>query len=332
MPIWNEPTTGITSAEVQAACTAAIDAADLPTTAEVESAAETGAAAAIVAADLPTTAEVQTAAQAGAADAITAANLPSDADVQAACVAALEAEAGDSIPSVVQIQSGLATAASIAALPTDADVQAAAAAAITAANLPTAAQVATAVGAQAACAAAITAAAGVAIPSVVQIQSGLATSASIAALPTDADVQTACAAAITAADLPNTTAAAVEGLGIGGNIPGFVKELAVGTTPLHTTVTVSGAGTTGTLIATPGGGLKIYVVAVLVSCTVAASTFRMDGTGASTMGTHSILQNDNLSLSLPFLYIVSSGAGSNLTYTKTTGATLVVDLWYYTGA
>lgn len=72
-------------------------------------------------------------------------------------------------------------------------------------TIPTAAENATAVGAQAACAAALTAAAGVAIPSVAQVQSGLATSSAVStlqttcnALPSSANVLTQVQAGIAA--------------------------------------------------------------------------------------------------------------------------------------
>lgn len=343
MPAWNGSTTGLTEAQAQAACTAAINAADLPTTAEVETAAETGAAAAIVAADLPDTAEVQAAAQTGAGDAITAANLPDQTEVQAAAAAAITASAGVAIPSVVQIQSGLATATSVSNVQTTVNA------------LPSAAQVATAVGAQAACAAAITAAQ---LPSATQMDVLIDTAIENRVSSFTMWAQDGAQAAITASDLPSQTemyaglanlqadlvtdlegslpgltASAVEGLDIAGGVPASTMILAVGhdasTQPLKTTVTLSGAPTTGTLVAAAGVGLRVYVQAILVSCTVAQSTFFLSSTGGSTMGTHSLLQNSCVALNIPFGYILRSGSNVAVTLNKTTGATLVVDVWYY---
>lgn len=377
--IWNGSTGGgITQAEAQAACTAAINAADLPTTAEVETAAQDGAAAAIVAADLPDTAEVQAAAQLGAGDAITAANLPDQTEVQTACEDAITASVGAEIPTVVQIQTGIAktselqpaaqaaltasvgtaliTAAQVtAAVPSVAAIQSGLATSTAVGNLqtsvnalPSNASITTA------CGSAITSAAGVAIPSVAQNQAGLATSTAVGnvqttvnALPSASTIVSAitasgaistqqeasAAAAITASTLVADTVQGVDDLGISQQASDSVTFNAIGFTPLRATnVVVSGAGTTGTLITSPGGGLKIYVTGFIVSCTVAQSTWTMGGTGASAMGTHSLLQNNCMSLFATFGYLLSSGAGANLTYTKTTGATLTWDIWYYTAA
>lgn len=323
---------GIDSAQVQASCEAAVDA-KTPGIAD---------AVALVVPDIAgITAALPTVAQIAAA-------VPDDAAVQAAAAAALSAEVGGALITAAQVTSAVPTAAGIA---TAVGAQAACAAAITAANLPTAAQVASAVGAQAACAAALTAAAGAAIPSVAQIQSGLSTSSALStlqttcsALPSAAAIaatvaaQASCAAAITAAAgvaIPTVQQITdgVDGLNIAGSVyssvPPAVAALAVGVTPVHTTVTLSGAGTSGTLLAAQGLGLRAYVVAVLVSCTAAQSVFQMVSSGGTTMGSHSLLQNSNLSLSIPFSYILRSGSNTSITVTKTTGATLVIDVYYY---
>ena len=268
--------------------------------------------AAIAAAGLPDATQVETAAETAASAAITSAGLPDASGVTAACAVAITSEAGSGIPSVAQIQSGLATAASIAALNnlSQAQAQTAAAAAITAASLATSAQVS-------------------ALNDLSQSQA-----------------KTACASAITGAsgtDIPNTTQITLAcqdainnlgGLPDAHEIARAVKGQAVSSTPLRATVTASGAATSGTLLAAPGLGLRNYVVAVLVSCTAAQSTFQLTSTGALlTMGQHSILQNSNLFCCPPFgMPLMVGGSGAAISWNKTTAATLVIEVWYYQAA
>jgi hypothetical protein len=114
---------GLDAAAAQAACEAAIAAADLPSAAEVATAvgAQAACAAAITAANLPTAAQVATAvgAQAACAAAITAANLPTAAQVatavgaQAACAAAIVAA---NLPTAVQVAEEVGSSSTVSTL------------------------------------------------------------------------------------------------------------------------------------------------------------------------------------------------------------------------
>lgn len=277
------------------------------TAAEVQAACE----AAIVAENLPSQAEVQTACEA----AITAAGIPTALEVQAACEDALTAQAGVAVPSVAQIQTGLSTSVEVAAVQAAVDL------------LPSAADVATAVGAQAAAQAAITASIGTALVTSAQVQTSCeaAITASVGAeIPDLAQIQTACETAIAVSQV--ATVADVD------NIAPAVQTLAVGSFAQKTTVTISGAGTSGTLIAAGGVGVRTYIVGILVSCTVGNSTMQLVSTGGVSTGVHSILLNNNLSMSLPFGIIARSGSNTAITCNKTASQTLIFDVWYYQGA
>lgn len=100
------------------------------------------------------------------------------------------------------IQSGLATSSAVSTLQTTCNA------------LPSASAIATAVGAQAACAAALTAAAGAAIPSVVQIQSGLATASALAPVAASVVALTATAFEHLGADIEVEAIAAAPGFTI----------------------------------------------------------------------------------------------------------------------
>jgi hypothetical protein len=304
MPIWNGGTGGLTQAEAQAACEAAIIAENLPSQAEVQVACE----AAIVAAGIPTDVEVQQACE----DALTASigtALVTSAQVQTAASASITAAAGVAIPTVVQNQAGLATAANLAAVKTvvDAGSTAVAVAAVqsTVNALPSASAIASAVGAQAACAAAITAANGVAIPS-------------------SGQNQVSCENALDGYGAAKTSEVTA--------VPADVKTLAVGSSQLHTTVTISGAATSGTLIAAAGVGLRTYITGILVSCTVGNSTMQLVSTGGQSTAVHSILVGDNLSIVMPFGIVARSGSNTAVICNKTANQTLIFDVWYYQGA
>jgi len=230
-------------------------------------------------------------------------------EVQSACTAAIAAA---DLPTTAEVETaaetGAAAAIVAADLPDTAEVQAAAQQgagdAIAAANLPSDADV------QAACEAALVSEAGGSIPSVAQIQTGLATAANLAtlqtsvnALPSDADVQTAASAAITAA--------------AGGAIPSVAQILApldTGNTPLSVLVasalqamfsattenedlgvtvqfgaTASAVGAaTATLTTTPSDPTKfVDLLGVIISVTGATTV----GIGVSSGGTGEILQH-----------------------------------------
>lgn len=265
MPLWNEScdpgSGGITPAEVEAACTAAIAASGIPDASQVED----------------------------------------------SCTAAIAAASGTTIPTTAQIQTGLATATSLADVKSVVDA------------LPSAATIATAVGAQAACAAAITAAVGFDIPDLSQIQVACENALDGFGVAVNSSLQPAAAAAITAASLPtaaqNTTS---------------IVTACVGASPLRTTVTISGAGTSGTLLAAPGVGIRNYITSMIISCSVAQSTWSLASTGVTSTGTHSLLQNSMGSWTAPAgTFIFQSGSNTAITLNKTTGATIIVNLIYY---
>lgn len=111
-----------------------------------------------------------------------------------------------------------------------------------------------------------------------------------------------------------------------------VATKAVGATLLHTSVTIAGAPTSGTVVAAPGLGLTTTVVAVAASCNGAAATvFDLASAAGTTMGVHQILIGDNFTLSLPFGYVLRGGTNASITADKTAGATIVVDVWYWIG-
>lgn len=316
---WNNPAT-VDVAAIAAAVAASVD---VPTVPEVQSGlartdelspAAAGALAAAVGDELITAAQV-TAAVPSASDVAVA------VDALAAAAAAITAAAGVAIPSVAQVQTGLATSSALSTVQSTVNA------------LPSAANV------QTACASAVTAAAGVAIPSVAQIQSGLATASAVAALPTAASVvsaitasgaistqqQAAAQAAINATDFQIFCENAIDSK----NIPGAVKALAVGATFSHTSVTLSGASTSGTVLVAQGAGSNIYVVAVAAACSVANTTFSLASSGGTTMGAMQLMIGTSFALSIPFGYVIRGGTNTSITGNKTTGATVVIDIWYY---
>lgn len=225
-----------------------------------------------------------------------------------------------------------------------------AAAAISAAGLPAA--TATAVGAQAACDAAIAArqtsfttwsqtgcAAAISAAALATATNLATLQSTCSALPSAADIVTAIAmsaaistqmqaaaqAALDATDVQVLCEQAIDSK----NIPVSVQTLAVGGTFLQATVTLSGAGTSGTVVAASGGN-RHYIVAMLAACSVANSTFSLASSGGTTMGAAQLLIGTSLSLAIPFGYIIRGGLGTSITGNKTTGATLVITVWYYT--
>lgn len=317
----------LTQAQVQAACAAAISAAGLPDVSNVQTAAEAGASAAITAANLPTAAEVATAVGAQAAceaailARVAAGTLPAPADVETAC--------GTAIASA-----NLADASSVAALQTacdslgtmidalhdvsTSDVQTAAAAAITAASLATAAQVS-----------------ALNNVSTTDVQDACGNAIANSGLPVAADIETLCGNALTTAagngTIPsaNDIANAVDGLNVAGAVPSQVLAYAYGSSVQRATVTASAGSTTGTLITTPGGGQRIVIVAIVVACTTAQSSFSLSSSGGSTMGTYQIPQNATLEINRLFHYIHRSGSGASVSWNKTSGANLSIDVWWY---
>ncbi len=172
-------------------------------------------------------------------------------------------------------------------------------------------------------------------------EAGATAAITAAGLPDATEVQAACDAALVAYGVAteatlDAVATAVSNLGDiipdASTIALNVATAAV-VTPrvtgdlLRATVTISGAPTSGTVLASSGGTQRI-IWAVLVSCSAAQSSFSLASTGGDTMGTHQILQNGNLSLSLPFGAVFKGGTGNSVTANKTTGATLVIDVWY----
>jgi hypothetical protein len=322
------------------------DLADLATSAEVGAVGDAVAAVGVDVAALPNAAAIatavgaQAACEAGIVARVAAGTIPDPAAVETRCGAAITTAA-------------LATAAQVAGLNnlSSAGAQSACTAALTAANLATAPNLAalqttcnglatasalttlqntvnglnnlSSAGAQTACGAAITAA-------------NLATAAQVSALNnlSSGGAQTACESAIDAkiTDIANACANAVDGLNVAGSVPGQVVTAAYGSGYTHTQVTAGAGSTSGTLVTNPGGGVRIYVVAIIIACTTAQSSFTIGGSGASAMATWQIPQNDTLEVNRLFDWISRSGSGSNLTWNKTSGANLSIDIWYYTGA
>lgn len=259
-------------------------------------------------------------------------NWKSDGIVDVAAIAAAVAAAVD-VPTVIDVQNGLARTDELQ--PAVADALAAAVgdelitpAQVTAA-VPSAAAIATAVGAQAASAAAISAAS---LPTAAQIVAALVASGAVST-----QQQAACATAIAAAigtdipsesDIENACTNAVNGLGI----PEAVATLARGGTFTQASVTLTGAGTSGTVISAAPGGTRHYIVAVAAACTVANSTFSLASSGGTTMGAMQLPIGNSFALSIPFGYVIRGGTGTSVTANKTTGATLVINVWYYTAA
>lgn len=248
--------------------------------------------------------------QAGCAAAIAAADLPSTAEVQAACEAAID---NRQVALTTWAETGAAAAIAAANLPTDADVQAASAAAIAAAAgaaIPSVVQIQAGLAKtselQPAADAALTAAIGVAIPTVGQNQSGLATGVKLDAV--EASLLTAI-----------------------GAVDTDTRSLAIGATPLHATVTIAGAPTSGVLIAAPGVGLRNYVTAIMVSVS-AQSSFSLSSTGGSTMGTHQIPALSNLTFAPTFQPILTGGINATVVANKTAAVTMTIDVWYYIAA
>lgn len=139
---------------------------------------------------------------------------------------------------------------------TQAEAQAACEAAIIASNLPTTADV------QTSCEAAILAAVGVEIPTVVQIQAGLASQASVDALPTAAEIATAVAA----------QAAASAALQAAWGTVLFVKAQ-------YFNATVGNL--TGKFIAAPGAGFRIEILSWAVTTFATVGSFSWSS-GATT--------------------------------------------------
>lgn len=270
----------------------------------------------------------------------------------AAAVAALVPDAADV---QAEAEDAIDARATADAIPTPEDLQPAAAAAIAAANLPTAAQVATAVDAQARCDAAIAARQA---SFTTWAQTGSAAAITAASLPTAAQVATAvdaqakCAAAIAAASLPTAAQIAATLAADAGFLAAVANKLqetldngnvsdsaiadeivrrVVGVTPQRTEVTLSGAPTSGTILAAPGGGLRNYIIACWISVTVGTSTTQFVSTGGDTMGAHVTPQNGNFSMTAPAGGdIFFSGVNTAITMTKTTGNTVICKVWYYT--
>lgn len=214
--------------------------------------------------------------------------------------------------------------------------QTGATAAIVAANLPDSADV------QIACDAAILARQA---SFTTWAQTGAAAAILAANIPDSTDIQAACDAAILARQASFTTwsqtgaAAAITAatLATAANVaavPAATKALAVGATPLHTTVNISGAGVSGTVVAAPAAGSRIHVTAVLVSCTfttTTSSSFSFASAGGDTMGNHPMLVNTSIPFSLPNQSIFVGGDGTSLTANKDANATLVIDVYYWIG-
>ena len=186
---------------------------------------------------------------------------------------------------------------------------------------------------QTSCAAAVTAAAGVAIPSVAQIQSGLSTSSALSTLQTSVNALPSAASVVSAVTASSAVSsqqqAAAEAAIDAKGIPTATKTLAVGANFNRTSVTLSGATTSGTVLTNQGAGSVIYVVAVAAACSVANTTFSLASSGGTTMGAMQILIGNSFTLSIPFGYVIRGGTNTSITANKTSGATVVVDIWYY---
>lgn len=153
--------------------------------------------------------------------------------------------------------------------------------------------------------------------------------AAVAPLATTAGLAAAVAPLATAAALAASEAALDASI---ASVPAQVQSLAVGATLLHTSVTIAGAPTSGTVVAAPGLGLVTTVVAVAASCSGASATvFSLASAAGTTMGVHQILIGDNFTLSIPFGYVIRGGTNASITADKTAGATIVVDVWYWIG-
>ena len=229
-------------------------------------------------------------AQTGAASAIAAAGLPAATATAVGAQVACDAAIAARQTSITNwSQTGCAAAISAAAL-------------ATAANLTTL---------QGTCSA---------LPSAADIVTAIAASAAIST-----QMQAAAQAALDATDVQVLCEQAIDSK----NIPVNVQALAVGGTFLQATVTLSGAGTSGTIVAAAGGN-RHYIVAMLAACTVTNSTFSLASSGGTTMGAAQLLIGASLALAIPFGYIIRGGLGTSITANKTTGATLVITVWYYT--
>ena len=290
------------AAEVNAlgSCQAAIDSRE----ASLTGWSQTGAAAAILAAGLPAATATAVGAQVACDAAIAARQTSLTTWAQTGCAAAISAAA-------------LATAANLATLQT------------TCTALPSSANIVTAIAASGAISTQMQDAAAAAITA-----AGLATASKLAALQTTADtlpadtVTAILASATIPTQIQTASAAAITAAGI----PAAVAALAVGATMLHTSVTISGAGTSGTVRSAPAAGLKHYIVGMMAACSVANSTFSLASSGGTTMGAMQLLIGTTLSFCIPFGYIIRGATATSVTGNKTTGATLVIDVWYYTAA
>lgn len=152
--------------------------------------------------------------------------------------------------------------------------------------------------------------------------------AAVAPLATTAGLAAAVAPLATAAALAASEAALDASI---ASVAAQVQALAVGATLLHTSVTISGIATSGTVLAAPGVGLTITIVAVACSCGAFNTIFNLASVGGTTMGVHQILIGDNFTLSIPFGYVLRGGSNASVTANKTASAIIDVDVWYWIG-
>lgn len=97
---------------------------------------------------------------------------------------------------------------------------------------------------------------------------------------------------------------------------------------LHASVTISGIGTSGTVLAAPGADLRYRIIAVTAACSSFNSTFSLASSGGTTMGTMQLLVGATFALSIPFGYVILGGSNAAITGNKSASAILEIDVWY----
>lgn len=171
-------------------------------------------------------------------------------------------------------------------------------------------------------------------------------SAVAASVPDNANVRAMCASAIASADLPSATdvndilvgygvatsdqlyGAAVQALGAQATAQASGDFVAG---PIFRTyVSVSGAGTSGTILAAAGIGQKIQITRMWLSCKGAAGDFTIIDatTGDGTNGAHTFAIGANAPLGDGKYTLFESAANTAITYTKTTLMQVNMTIWY----
>lgn len=167
-----------------------------------------------------------------------------------------------------------------------------------------------------------------------------------AAVPDSANVRAMCSAAISSAHLPSASDVndilVAYGVANSDQLYGAaVLALATQATTqasgefvagpiFRTYVTVSGAGTSGTILAAAGVGQKIQITRMWLSCKGAAGDFTViDATaGDGTSGAHTFAVGTNASLGDGKYTLFESTANTAITYTKTTLMQVNMTVWY----